>query len=196
MKKIPNEVKEKAIELRRKGTPYREIAEQLNLSLTWCKVNLQEIPSSSARNGVTEEERESAIKLRENGWSYLDVSRDLDLPYRWCKTNLKDVVILRKREYPKSSSDKQFVVYIAHDGSDAVYVGEGKHNREQHVNSGVSHVYELNKDHFNGLSYAVEVIYLKDKETAEELEDIFIEEFKPKYNRRLPLPNETRTKTN
>lgn len=55
-------------------------------------------------------------------------------------------------------SNANHVVYIARDSNGQVkYIGEGKSSRPEHVNSGTSHVYNLNKEHFAGKSMAVEI---------------------------------------
>lgn len=54
--------------------------------------------------------------------------------------------------------DKNHIVYIARDIDNIVrYIGEGKADRFKHVNSGVSHVYELNREHFLGKKMNVEI---------------------------------------
>jgi len=39
-------------------------------------------------------------------------------------------------------------VYLCYLEDEIVYVGSGKLNRHKHCNSGISHVYELNRLHF------------------------------------------------
>lgn len=54
--------------------------------------------------------------------------------------------------------NKKYIVYIAKDEKGNVrYIGEGKPDRYKHVNSGVSHVYELNQEHFSGRKMKVEI---------------------------------------
>ena len=75
-------------------------------------------------------------------------------------------------------------VYIAKLDNVIVYIGSGSNGRHRHVNSGTSHVYELNKDHFNGISFDIEVIgnnYTKEESLVVEKE--LIEKYQPKYNR-------------
>lgn len=53
---------------------------------------------------------------------------------------------------------KNHIVYIARDENDNVrYIGEGKPDRYEHVNSGVSHVLELNREYFAGREMKVEI---------------------------------------
>ena len=48
----------------------------------------------------------------------------------------------------KVKQQKLYVVYTAYIGRTIYYIGQGTLGREKHVNSGCSHVYELNKMHF------------------------------------------------
>ena len=127
---------------------------------------------------ISNETRKQAQELRASGKSYEEISNALKVSMSWCRHNLTDI--------KKSKQPTKYVVYIAHDGDNAVYVGQGVEHRYKHVNSGCSHVYELNKDHFNKIEYQMEVLVIDDKELAEELEEIFIAMFAPKYNKRLP----------
>lgn len=127
---------------------------------------------------ISNETLHLAQELRASGKSYEEISDALKVSVSWCRHNLTDI--------KKSKQPTKYVVYIAHDGDNAVYVGQGAEHRYKHVNSGCSHVYELNKDHFNEIQYHMEVLLVDDKEFAEDLEDIFIAMFSPKYNKRLP----------
>ena len=57
----------------------------------------------------------------------------------------------------KLSKQKLYVVYIASHNGEIYYVGHGVYGREKHVNSGCSHVYELNKMHFQGIKFEVSI---------------------------------------
>lgn len=137
---------------------------------------------------ISEQKEKEAQELRLSGKSYDEIASALSLSISWCRHNLINI--------EKGKQAVNYIVYIAHDGSTPVYVGEGFEQRHKHVNSGCSHVYQLNKDHFDGVVYEIEIIKLSSKQEAEELESIFIEMLKPKYNKRLPITNETRTKAN
>jgi hypothetical protein len=78
----------------------------------------------------------------------------------------------------------QYEVYTVRDPvtGDVVYVGEGRKGRHLHVNSGVSHVYTLNKGHFAGVTWDVSVELCESKKLASVLENKFIEEFDPICN--------------
>lgn len=73
-------------------------------------------------------------------------------------------------------------VYIARLDGDVLYVGEGVKGRHQHVNSGVSNVYELNRLHFQGKVIDVEVIECNSKKEADNIETRLILNLKPLYN--------------
>ena len=126
---------------------------------------------------ISNEIKLQAQELRTHGKAYEEISKTLNVSISWCRHNLTDI--------EKSKQPVRYVVYIAHDGDTVVYVGQGVGHRYKHVNSGCSHVYELNKDHFNKIEYHIEVLLVNDKEFAEELEEIFIAMFTPKYNKRL-----------
>lgn len=76
-----------------------------------------------------------------------------------------------------------WVVYACHNNTDLLYVGHGKIGREKHVNSGTSHVYELNRDHFlkNNLKVSI-VKNFHTKADANEFENEIIRKCLPKYN--------------
>jgi hypothetical protein len=75
-------------------------------------------------------------------------------------------------------------VYAATYNNEIVYVGKGQDNRWLHCTSGVSHVYELNKLHFEGKEVTVEII--KEDMTADEafkFERELIEKINPPFNK-------------
>jgi hypothetical protein len=100
---------------------------------------------------ISNEIKLQAQELRTQGKSYDEVSKVLNLSISWCWHNLVNV--------EKFKQPMKYVTYVAHDGKDAIYVGHGADKRHNHVNSGTSHVYQLNRDHFNGINYNVEVFY-------------------------------------
>lgn len=54
--------------------------------------------------------------------------------------------------------NKNHIVYIARkNNGDVKYIGEGLPERYKHVNSGTSHVYELNHEHFLGSPMEIEI---------------------------------------
>jgi hypothetical protein len=77
-----------------------------------------------------------------------------------------------------------WIVYACHNDVDLLYIGHGKIGREKHVNSGTSHVYELNRDHFiyNNLKTVV-LKYFDTKNEASEYEEYLIRKCLPKYNK-------------
>lgn len=75
-----------------------------------------------------------------------------------------------------------YEVYKCRLDGNVIYVGQGKTNRHKHCNSGCSHVYELNKMHFQGIVFDVAVKRVKTKYDAILLENHYIQKYKPKYN--------------
>lgn len=58
----------------------------------------------------------------------------------------------------KEKDSNIYCVYIAKRGEDILYIGSGVHGRWEHVTSGVSHSYELNRLHFSGIKLEVSVV--------------------------------------
>lgn len=73
-------------------------------------------------------------------------------------------------------------VYIASYKGDVLYIGEGKVGRSEHVKSGISNIYTLNKLHFSGEVVDVEVIPCETKEQSKRLEKELIQSLQPLYN--------------
>ncbi len=78
----------------------------------------------------------------------------------------------------------EYVVYVAQYEGIVMYVGEGKSGREAHITSGVSHVYEANRFHFQGKHVEVRVEHeIGTKSEAVLLEKKLIDKYKPLWNR-------------
>lgn len=73
-------------------------------------------------------------------------------------------------------------VYIVRYKGEVLYIGEGKKGRSEHVHSGVSNIYTLNKLHFSGEVFDMEVISCDCKEQSKELEKKLIKSLRPLYN--------------
>lgn len=75
-------------------------------------------------------------------------------------------------------------VYIAtNDKGEVLYIGQGRIGRSQHCNSGVSHVYELNRMHFSGEAINVDVVKSGlDKKEAERIELKLIQDLRSSLN--------------
>lgn len=74
-------------------------------------------------------------------------------------------------------------IYIARLNKNVVYIGSGVNGRHKHVNSGTSHVYELNKLHFQGVIFDIELLGTNySKEESLNIEKELIEKYQPKYN--------------
>lgn len=84
----------------------------------------------------------------------------------------------------KLKRDKEkFELYCCYDKGKLLYVGSGALYRHKHCNSGTSHVYELNKLHFQGVIFDVKVKYFETREDALEEEQKLIREHLPKLNK-------------
>lgn len=77
---------------------------------------------------------------------------------------------------------KGFEVYICSLNKEILYVGSGKLNRHKHCNSGTSHVYELNKLHFEGRTFDIDLKFFNTKEESLEEEKKLINKHIPKFN--------------
>lgn len=78
---------------------------------------------------------------------------------------------------------KKYEVYFCKLGGEIVYIGSGQKGRHRHCNSGTSHVYDLNKGHFRGVVFDIEVKLVDSKQEALDLEVRYIRKYKPKYNK-------------
>lgn len=86
--------------------------------------------------------------------------------------------------------NKKFVVYFCYLEDELVYIGEGRIGRQEHCTSGCSHVYELNKAHFEGKNIRVSVEFAFDtKEEAQSKEMECIIKYKPELNTRYLKTN-------
>lgn len=83
----------------------------------------------------------------------------------------------------KVKQQKLYVVYTAYIGRTIYYIGQGTLGREKHVNSGCSHVYELNKMHFEGKVFELRLEKYQTKEEAAKREEELIREKRPKFNK-------------
>ncbi len=86
--------------------------------------------------------------------------------------------------YKETKEDKNvYCVYIASVGDSILYIGSGVHGRWEHVNSGTSHSYELNKLHFSGKVLEIDVVFsgLSKKQSLKE-EKFLILLHKPSLN--------------
>ena len=74
-----------------------------------------------------------------------------------------------------------YEVYACKYNGEYVYIGSGKHGRHRHCTSGCSHVYELNKMHFDGTmnDMVVEILY-------QTLDKVFIAWKRNRVNKVVP----------
>lgn len=78
---------------------------------------------------------------------------------------------------------KGYEVYVCKRDNVIIYIGEGKFGRHKHCTSGTSHVYDLNRLHFEGVTLEVEVVKVfGTKKEAESFEKSLIEKHQPIYN--------------
>ena len=77
---------------------------------------------------------------------------------------------------------KHFEVYICRLEGKIIYIGSGVNGRHKHCNSCISHEYELNKMHFEGVIFDVQVKKFNNKEESLEHEKDMILKHKPIYN--------------
>lgn len=78
-----------------------------------------------------------------------------------------------------------YVVYVCKYEEEIVYIGKGVKGRHKHCKSGTSHVLELNRLYFTGLSdlVTVEIVgYFEKDEEALRLEKNLILKHQPKFN--------------
>lgn len=79
--------------------------------------------------------------------------------------------------------DKAFCVYSGSIGDEVVYVGMGSLDRPAHLNSGVSHLYEANRHHFNGGEVTIKILQkFPCKTSALDFEWKVIAEEEPTWN--------------
>lgn len=76
-----------------------------------------------------------------------------------------------------------YEVYVCKHDDEIVYIGQGKLGRHQHCTNGCSHVYALNKLHFEGCNITVKVISVfETREESLAYEKSLIISHQPKYN--------------
>ena len=77
---------------------------------------------------------------------------------------------------------KHFEVYICKLDGNILYIGSGANGRHKHCNSGCSHVYDLNKLHFEGKVFDIQVKKFNDKQDSINHEKDLILKHKPRFN--------------
>jgi hypothetical protein len=78
----------------------------------------------------------------------------------------------------------KYIVYKVTHNSKVIYIGSGLVGRDAHVTSGCSHVYELNRLHFQGVVPDVEVVFRGSKEDTLHYEKGLIISYKPTFNKK------------
>lgn len=101
--------------------------------------------------------------------------------------------ILHSLGYPSHTRDLQtgdYYLYLALDGDNLVYVGQGKGDRWKHVTSGTSHNKELNRMHFCGQNIYVHTLFDRiSQEDSLKLEKLLIRLLNPVANTKDKIKN-------
>jgi hypothetical protein len=80
---------------------------------------------------------------------------------------------------------REYVVYCASLGDSVLYVGSGAKGRERHCTSGRSNCLELNEHYFKKDAVVVKILeFLDNKQQSLILEEHYIRELNPLYNRK------------
>lgn len=118
-------------------------------------------------------DKELAVKLRTEGKTYPEIVSILGCSLAWCKLNLrgvegwrKDRMVKRARHFKRKARvqreytmPKGYYIYCAVINEEVVYVGMGKGYRCEHINSGISQCYHLNKAHFEGDVFNIFILH-------------------------------------
>ena len=76
------------------------------------------------------------------------------------------------------------VYVVLSESGEYLYIGSGRAGRHKHCLSGTSHCYELNKMHFSGEKYFVNVVHTGlDKQKSLGVEQEMIIELNPEFNK-------------
>ena len=192
--------KELAEELRARGHSYLYIAEKLNCSVGWCKLNLKGADKHAAKNSAVN--RLVEICKNKGFVTKLDLDFEVTKMIEECPSirsklkleklllqKVKNILHIKPKKRgpspPRSDHTGRYVVYSVTYKDDLLYVGSGAYGRERHACSGCSHLYELNRMHFNGEIPVVSII--KSFDTSEEAlmyEQEVIRKSRPKLNQR------------
>lgn len=163
---MDTDIKEKAIALRKDGLTYKEIVIEMDglVSLDWCKRNLKSksvlngerfdyknvvsllVAKAASEEGCTNKE---AVKIIESVLGCKPPKDRLrylkDLARKQGAEFIKSIKATRVEAYQPS----EYYVYAVEIDGVFIYIGKGYKTRWEHTVSGVSHVYELNRLHFD-----------------------------------------------
>jgi len=99
------------------------------------------------------------------------------------KKKEKVEMVMQELQSESTPSTEDYYVYAATNGRDVLYVGYGTGARYKHCYSGCSHVYGLNKLHFEGVDIRVDKLHTGlSKDEAKMVELMTIKELSPVYN--------------
>lgn len=95
-------------------------------------------------------------------------------------------------KYKSKKLDSHEVYAVFDENNIVIYIGSGANNRHKHCESGCSHVYELNKMHFNGDKVTTKLLHVNlSKESSVEIEKKLILEYRPILNKQF-MTSDTR----
>lgn len=189
--------KERAVVLREQGFTYAQISNLMDgvVSLDWCKRNLRDAPT----NKPTFDSLVATLVDRANsteGCSNKEATRIIKclLDYTPTKDGIRHIKSLArklgavftnplKRVEGVAYEPKEYYVYAVEVDNIFIYIGKGYKSRWEHVVSGTSHVYELNRLHFT--NQQVRIVALQDNlgsRQAHWFEQSCILKYQPEFN--------------
>lgn len=81
------------------------------------------------------------------------------------------------------------IIYFCFIDNDLTYIGRGQDGREFHLNTGMSHVYEANRAHFEGKEFKIHKFLCSSKEESIKLEKDLIRSLNPLWNKQYNANN-------
>ena len=184
----------KAIKLREMGKSYDEISKKLDCSVAWCKLNLRDIDKHKKRSSVLATLVEVCKQkgyLTSGDIEDMFLSNNLKLKinignFQYIVEHLRDALGIRdqySRVLTGTTIEEEYIVYSAVLEGKVLYIGSGGIGREQHLLSGCSHLYEINKMHFSGIFPDVKILKtFKSKAEARNYEQFLIQKYNPCFN--------------
>jgi hypothetical protein len=191
--------KVRAIELRKSGKTYKEIAESLNCSIDWCKRSLSGVECVKVKDAtfiddlislsceITNKHIYKVVESNNAGKEESYIKKEYKKVRR--KVSLARRCICMMSTLPTKPKYVKNYVYAVVYNSDIVYIGKGALYRYEHPYSGKSSSVELNRLFFAGDT--VNVFILKDGMSSDEAliyEKGCVERIKPIFNKELGNP--------
>lgn len=188
----------KAQELRELGLRYDEISKELGCSVAWCKLNLKNVNKNEDQDLIILKlievcKRKGYLTLAEVEDMFLNSGIKMITNSGYLKivlAKIRKIMGFKSRLVKKPSQEtNNYIVYSATLNGTTVYIGSGNIGREKHLLSGCSHIYELNKLHFEGILPEVNILKtFKTKEEARHYEQLLIHELNPSFNNKNSVP--------